>query len=178
MTRPGPGNCSLKGWLPSRDRIELSNWTIEDGPSVNYMGDIWEPIEKDLSRNDVPAAAAKLRRGSEEYFSLVCSSLQAPVKFKFNGHYELGDLLSGAMSTYKRLLKKAKTAARSWENYDELDRLRGVEEYSKNVFSRINLERWAVNPAVHYNQWADFTPQDIRPVVESFQDFIPSFPMR
>lgn len=159
-----------EGVIKSRDRVELSNWTIKDGPRVNYIGDIWGPIEKDLNRNDVPAAASKLRRGSEEYFSLVCSALQAPVKFKFSGQYELGDLLSGAQFTYNKHLKRAKTAARSWENYPELDKLTEIEEYSKNVFGRINVERWAVNPAVHFNEWADFTPQDFKPVMESFQD--------
>ena len=164
-----------EGVVRSGDRIELSNWTIENGPSVNYMDDIWDPIETDLRKNDIPSAAAKLRRGSEEYFSLVCSALHAHVKFKFNGQYELGDLLSGAMSSYKRQLKQAKTVARSWENYDELERLTEIEDYSKDVFGRINMERWAVNPAVHYNQWADFTPQDFKPVVDSFQDLFGMF---
>ena len=164
-----------EGVVTSKQRIELSNWTIQDGPLVNNMGDIWDPIEEDLKRNDVPSAAAKLRRGSEEYFSLVCSALQAPVKFKFNDQYELGELLSGALSAYKRQLKQSKTAARSWENFEELERLTEIEDNSKEVFSRINMERWAVNPAVHYNQWADFTIQDFKPVVDSFQDLFSIF---
>ncbi|MGC9517478.1 MAG: AAA family ATPase [Methanomicrobiales archaeon] len=164
-----------EGVIKSKNRVELSNWTIHDGPRVNYIGDIWQPIEKDLKRNDVPAAAAKLRRGSEEYFSLVCSALQAPVKFKFSGQYELGDLLSGAQSAYNKYLKRAKTAARSWENYSELEKLIEIEKYSKDVFRRINIERWAVNPAVHFNEWADFTPQDFKPVMLSFQDLFSLF---
>lgn len=164
-----------EGVVRGKDRIELSNWTIQDGPSINYMGNIWDPIEEDLKRNDVPAAAAKLRRGSEEYFSLVCSALQAPVKFKFSGQYELGDLLSGALSAYRKQLKQAKTSARSWEKYEELERLTEMENYSKSVFGRINIERWAVNPAVHYNQWADFTIEDFKPVVDSFQDLFSIF---
>ncbi len=165
----------LEGVIKSRNRVELSNWTIQDGPRINLIGDIWGPIEKDLSNNDVPSAAAKLRRGSEEYFGLVCSYLQAPVKYKFNGQNDLGDLLSGAQSSYKRHLKQAKTAARSWENYEELDKLKSIEDYSKDIFGRVNVERWAVNPAVHFNEWADFTPQDFKPVVESFHDLLSLF---
>jgi len=164
-----------EGVIKSKNRVELSNWTIQDGPRINYIGDIWGPIEKDLKRNDVPAAAAKLRRGSEEYFSLVCSALQAPVKFKFSGQYEFGDLLSGAQSTYNKHLKRAKTAARSWENYQELEKLTEIEKYSKKVFGRINIERWAVNPAVHFNEWTDFTTQDFKPVMISFQDLFSLF---
>ncbi len=101
-----------EGVIQSRNRIEFSNWTIENGPSVNILGDIWDVINDDLAKNDIPSAAAKLRRGSEEYFSQVCASLHAPVRFSFNGQYELGDLLNGAMSEYKSQLKHAKTAAR------------------------------------------------------------------
>ena len=164
-----------EGVIRSNNRVELSNWTIQDGPRINYMGDIWEPIDKDLSRNDVPSAAAKLRRGSEEYFGLVCSNLQAPVKYKFSGQNDLGDLLSGALSSYKKYLKQAKNAARSWENYEELDKLKTIEDCSKDVFGRINVERWAVNPAVHFNEWADFTPQDFKPVVDSFNSLFSLF---
>ena len=164
-----------EGVIRSNNRVELSNWTIQDGPRINYMGDIWEPIDKDLSRNDVPSAAAKLRRGSEEYFGLVCSNLQAPVKYKFSGQNDLGDLLSGALSSYKKYLKQAKNAARSWENYEEFDKLKTIEDCSKDIFGRINVERWAVNPAVHFNEWADFTPQDFKPVVDSFNSLFSLF---
>lgn len=164
-----------EGVIRSNNRVELSNWTIQDGPRINYMGDIWEPIDKDLSRNDVPSAAAKLRRGSEEYFGLVCSNLQAPVKYKFSGQNDLGDLLSGALSSYKKYLKQAKNAARSWENYEEFDKLKTIEDCSKDIFGRINVERWAVNPAVHFNEWADFTSQDFKPVVDSFNSLFSLF---
>ncbi len=164
-----------EGVIETKNKIELSNWTIDNGPSVNTMDDIWDAIEEDLKRNDIPSAAAKLRRTSEEYFSQVCASLHAPVRFQFNCQYELGDLLSGAMSEYKSQLKHAKSAARSWENYEELERLTKIEKFSKRVFSRLNMEIWAVNPALHYNQWADFTPQDFKPVVETFHDLFSIF---
>ena len=164
-----------EGVIKARNRIEFSNWTIENGPSVNISEDIWDLIEEDLERNDIPSAAAKLRRGSEEYFSQVCAALRAPVRFNFSGQYELGDLLSGAMSEYKNQLKHAKTAANSWGNTEELNRLREIEYFSKEVFTRLNMERWAVNPALHYNQWADFTPQDFKPVVDIFQDLFSIF---
>jgi energy-coupling factor transporter ATP-binding protein EcfA2 len=164
-----------EGVIQSKNRIEFSNWTIENGPSMNIMGDIWEGVDYDLERNDIPSAAAKLRRGSEEYFSQVCASLQAPVRFKFNGQYELGDLLSGAMNEYNSQLKHAKKAANSWGNTEELEKLKDIEIYSKGVFDKINAERWLVNPAVHYNEGADFTLEDFKPVVETFHDLFSIF---
>ena len=164
-----------EGVIKARNRIEFSNWTIENGPSVNISGDIWDEIDDDLERNDIPSAAAKLRRGSEEYFSQVCSALHAPVRFNLSGQYELGDLLSGAMAEYRSELKHAKEAANSWGNTDELERLKEIDEFSRNVFTRLNMERWAVNPALHYNQWADFTPQDFKPVIDIFRDLFSIF---
>ena len=164
-----------EGVIKARNRIEFSNWTIENGPSVNISGDIWDEIDDDLEINDIPSAAAKLRRGSEEYFSQVCSALHAPVRFNLSGQYELGDLLSGAMAEYRSELKHAKEAANSWGNTDELERLKEIDEFSRNVFTRLNMERWAVNPALHYNQWADFTPQDFKPVVDIFRDLFSIF---
>ena len=164
-----------EGVIKAKNRIEFSNWTIENGPSVNISGDIWDEIDDDLEINDIPSAAAKLRRGSEEYFSQVCSALHAPVRFNLSGQYELGDLLSGAMSEYRSELKHAKEAANSWGNTEELNRLKQIDEFSKNVFTRLNMERWAVNPALHYNQWADFTPQDFKPVVDIFRDLFSIF---
>ncbi|HHY00830.1 MAG TPA: chromosome segregation protein SMC, partial [Methanothermobacter sp.] len=35
-----------EGVIKSKNRVELSNWTIQDGPRINYMGDIWGPIKK------------------------------------------------------------------------------------------------------------------------------------
>lgn len=37
------------------------------------------------------------------------------------------------------------------------------------------MEKWAVNPVVHFNQWAEFTPQDFKPVVDSFCDLYTLF---
>ena len=164
-----------EGVIKAKNRIEFSNWTIENGPSVNISGDIWDEIDDDLERNDIPSAAAKLRRGSEEYFSQVCSALHAPVRFNLSGQYELGDLLSGAMAEYRNELKHAKEAANSWGNTEELESLKEIDEFSRNVFTRLNMERWAVNPALHYNQWADFTPQDFKPVVDIFRDLFSIF---
>lgn len=161
--------------ITSKNRVELSNWTIEDGPVLNTYGDIWERIEEDLLKNDVPAAAARLRRGSEEYFTQICSALKAPVKFKSTGQYELGDLFNGGTKAYNKLLNDAKKSARYWEKEEELEALEEIEEYSKKIFDKMNRERWAVNPAVHFNKWAEFTPEDFKPVVDSFYDLFSLF---
>ena len=159
-----------EGVVPSRSLIEFYNWNIDSGPQVNAETELWDQIRRDLERNDISAASARLRRGSEEYFSMVCDALQAPVKFKLNGRWELGDLLPAAMKQYKYILKLAKISGNSWNQKEWVDQLREIDSIASSVFVRTNAEQWAVNANVHYNNWSNFSRQDFLPVVEAFQD--------
>lgn len=165
----------MEGVVSRQQVVELYNWSLDSGPDVNIGADMWDRINEDLLKNDVPAAAAKLRRGSEGFFRSVCDSLQAPVKFKENGQYELGELLPPALSTYKKWLKEAKIAAESWKNEQEFLKLKAIDDNSKIVFGHSNTEQWAVNPNVHYNNWANFTTEDFKPVVGAFEDLFNIF---
>ena len=164
-----------EGVVNGRQMIELYNWTLEHGPYLNSTIDMWDKIEEDLERGDVNSAAFKLRRGSEEFFRDVCNQLGSSVTFKENQRWELGDFLPAALKSYRNLLKSAKVAADSWNNHEELDKLKKVERYSKEVFRRSHAESWAVNINVHYNKWADFSVADFRPVVTVFYDLFRLF---
>ncbi len=159
-----------EGVVDSRGTVEFYNWHIETGPQVNYQVDMWERIEEDLQKNDVPSAAARLRRGSEEFFGTVCESLRALVICKLSGRWELGDFLPAAMSQYRELLKQAKGSANSWNDRDKLEMLNEMGSTAITIFVRTQAEQWAVNANVHYNSWANFSEPDFRPVVEAFQD--------
>ena len=164
-----------EGVIPSRSMVEFYNWNIDSGPQVNAETELWDQISKDLERNDIPAASAKLRRGSEEFFSMVCDTLQAPVVFKLNGRWELGDLLPSAMKQYKYLVKLAKISANSWNLRDLVSQLDEIDNVASTVYKRTNAEQWAVNANVHYNNWSNFTRSDFLPVVEVFQDLFGIF---
>lgn len=159
-----------EGVVRTKSMIEFYNWTIDLGPQVNSEADLWAKISHDLEMNNVSSASAALRHGSEEFFSMVCDAIQALVKFKLNSRWELGDLLIPAMKQYKDLLRKARKAAASWEQQDQVDKLNEIDSVTSEVFARINAEQWAVNANVHYNNWANFSKPDFIPVVEAFQD--------
>lgn len=142
---------------------------------VNFEVDMWKRIKRDLDNNDVPGAAAKLRRGAEQFFELVCDALQVPVRYRMNRRYDLGTFFHAALGHYKYLLKKAKTAAESWGNTDQLEMLRELDTTRGQIHQRTNAEQWAVNASVHYNKWASFTRADFEPVVEAFQDLYDLF---
>jgi hypothetical protein len=38
-----------------------------------------------------------------------------------------------------------------------------------------NVEQWAVNRAVHYNEWANFGRKDFEPVVAAFKELLDCF---
>jgi energy-coupling factor transporter ATP-binding protein EcfA2 len=164
-----------EGVVNTKSMIEFYNWTVDSGPQVNAEADLWNKIGKDLEKNDVSAASAALRHGSEEYFSMACDALQAPVKFKLNGRWELGDLLPAAMMQYRYLLKLAKKSANSWNQKERLAELDEINDIASKIFTRSNTEQWAVNATVHYNNWASFTKPDFIPVVEAFQDLFGVF---
>lgn len=161
--------------MGSRGSIEFYNWNVSTGPQVNYEADCWEKIKADLEKNDISSAAARLRRASEQYFGLVCDSLHAPVIFKLNGRWELGDFLPSAVGQYKRLLGKAKEAAQSWNNKEILQRINEIDTIVGQIYARTNAEQWALNANVHYNNWANFEKKDFLPVVDAFQDLFVLF---
>ncbi|MHA1613955.1 MAG: ATP-binding protein [Candidatus Thorarchaeota archaeon] len=158
------------GVVDKKGIAEFYNWHIDTGPLVNYEPDLWERIEKDLVRNSIPDAAARLRRASEQFFSQVCDALQARVTHKLNMQWELGDYLSAAMERYRELLKLAKQAANSWGDESSSEILKELDSVRAQIYARSGAEQWAVNSNVHYNNWANFLDKDFRPVVDAFRD--------
>jgi DNA repair exonuclease SbcCD ATPase subunit len=159
-----------EGVVKSQETIQFYNWCIEMGPQVDCEVDMWKRIEEDLQKEDVPSAAGKLRRGSEEFFGMVCDALQAQVTYKLNGRWELGDFLPAAMGKYHTLLKKAKKTAQSWGDENCCERLQELDSTVGQIYTRCGAEQWAINANVHYNNWANFSKSDFRPIVEAFQD--------
>jgi DNA repair exonuclease SbcCD ATPase subunit len=157
--------------IEPKEIIEFYNWNISTGPLyMDFEVDIWKPIEKDLEKNNVPSAASRLRRGLEQFFGSVCNDLCIPVIYKLNGRYDLGDFLIPAMNEYRSHLKRAKISAKSWDNEELFDSLKNIDSTRGQIYSRTHAEQWAINANVHYNNWANFSVNDLRPVVEAFQD--------
>jgi len=164
-----------EGVVTSKNMIEFFNWQVDTGPQVNYEVDMWDRVAQDVQSNDIPSAAARLRRGSERFFGSACDALQAPVIYKANGRWELGDFMPAAVGELKKLIKKAKAAAQSWQDKDVFDELNEIESTIRQIYVRTNAEQWAVNASVHYNEWANLSPNDFRPVMEAFQDLFHVF---
>jgi recombinational DNA repair ATPase RecF len=164
-----------EGVVKSEGSIEFYNWCLESGPQVNYEVDLWKHIKDDLDREDVPSAAHKLRRGCEDFFGQVCDALQAPVKYKLDGRWELGDFLFAGMHQYRSLLKSTIKAAKTWDDQNDLEKLEELGSTVDQIYKRCGAEQWAINANVHYNNWANFSKNDFSPVIEAFEDLCALF---
>lgn len=158
-----------------KNMFEFKWWSIETGPTTGKEEDFWKSIQEDLVKNKVSQAAWKLRRSGECFFNEACDLLRAPVVFKSDGNWELGDYLPAAISKYKLLLRKAKKAANSWDDRVKIKEVNEFEEKLTEAVNKSQLEQWAVNPNVHYNNWAEFQANDFKPVVEAFQELFNIF---
>ena len=152
--------------------VSFRNWTVDEGPQVSNSPEVWDEINKALDQDDIPVAAAKLRRHLEYVAHELAELLRAQVTFQGDASYDLGSLLPAALSRVKKYFKDAKKAANSWGH---ADRLSQIETLEKNFSEKVNasaMEQWAINPAVHYNEWANFTKDDFVPVVRSYEELL------
>jgi len=83
---------------------------------------------------------------------------------------ESTNFLIPSMEEYRSLLKKAKESAKSWENEKLINSLNNRDSARKQIYSRTYAEQWAINANIHYNNWANFSANEFRPVVEAFHD--------
>lgn len=162
------------GLIKSKSDIRFRGWSVDNGPIYEQGQVFWDKIDEDLSKDDVPGAAHKLRRGLEAELPDVAEALGAPVTYRGDAKYELGELLDAVKGRHGDLLKKANESASSWNNKTqqaEVARLKGSRAAAVLTQDR---ENWVVNLQVHYN-WSDLTAAEFRPVVDAYHEFLKLF---
>ena len=158
-----------EGVVRSSGMKNFVGWSVESGPRVSE-GDIWANVSARLAADDVTGAASLLRGGMEEYFADVCERLWAPVVYRGNASYTLGDYLPAAYGRFGKLLRRAKNAAGSWGNADVVGRLTEAESVAKQCYARTTAEQWAANKGIHFDQWHQLGREDLADVVDAFKD--------
>ena len=117
----------------------------------------------------VRTAAASLRHHLEYTSRHLEDQLGARPVFGADGNYELGELLPSVLSRMKDLYGKAAESAQSWSNAAAKE-IAGARKMTLSSSSGVtNVEQWAVNKAVHHNEWANFGKRDFEPVVSAFR---------
>ena len=163
------------GLVTSKTSVAFHSWTIDTGPLVESNESIWVEIDQALAKGKVEVAAAALRHHLEYGARHLADQLGASPPFRADGDYELGELMPSVLARMHRLLGKAADSAQSWGKSPEKNAI--VDRRTSLVASKgaTAVEQWAVNKAVHYNEWANFGKNDFEPVVAAFRDLLDRF---
>ena len=163
------------GLVTGKTSLAFHSWSIETGPLVESNVEVWDEIAASLAKNKVGVAAGTLRRHLEYVSRNLADQLGAPVIFKADGGYELNDLLPPVLARFKAICGKAADAAQSWNN----DKGKADAAALKAKLSASNaassVEQWAINKAVHYNEWENFGKRDFEPVAGAFHELLDCF---
>jgi DNA repair exonuclease SbcCD ATPase subunit len=164
-----------EGITDKANMFHFVNWNIETGPTLEMEKDLWDRINEDLGKDEVPSAAQKLRRNAECFFENMCDLLGAQIIYRGHHRWNLGDYADSVISTYKKYLARAiSNAKRIGDSIRQRD-LEDLDRESNEIIKRTNIERWAVNESVHYNKWIALGKNDFLPVVNAFKDLFNLF---
>lgn len=163
------------GLITSKSSLAFHSWTIDTGPLVESNQEIWDEIAAALAKGKVEVAAGALRHHLEYVSRHLADQLGATPQFRADGNYELGDLLPPVLARMSELYGKAAAAAQSWANDGEKKAVAQRKASLSAAAGASNVEQWAVNKAVHYNEWANFGKKDFEPVVAAFKALLACF---
>ena len=163
------------GLVTSKTSVSFHSWTITNGPLVESNEGIWVEIDLALTKGKVDVAAGVLRRHLEYISRHLADRLGASPQFRADGDYELGELLPSVMSRMTKLLGEAANAAQSWGDIAKRDAASDHKKAISESKGAVATEQWAVNKAVHYNEWANLGKKDFEPVVAAYKDFLECF---
>jgi len=162
--------------VTKKNMFHFLNWNIDTGPMLEMDKDLWDKIKEDLTNDDVPSAAHKLRRNAECFFDDVCDFLRATgLPYTATRQWDLGEFASAAISTYKKYLRRAIANAKKMDQNEKVKTLEELENKANEVIKRSAIEQWAINKNVHYSRWEEFHRRDFEPVVEAFKDLFNLF---
>jgi len=162
---------STDGVVKRKNLIEFKGWNVDSGPKYLENPEVWDQIKKKVENNEISQAAHQLREHLEFFYEGICDSLIAPIGYRTDSRYGLGEFLNGSKGRYGSLLRKAKASANYWGNDQAMGKLMEIETQFKEDLKRTEIEQWIINELVHFNKLAESEKADFLPVVEAFQDF-------
>lgn len=152
--------------------VSFGGWTIDSGPRVWDDHDIWTEIQDELAKDDVPQAAWLLRRYLEYTAVILADNLRARPEFRGDGHYDLADLLPPVLKQWKKWLEDGERSAIHWNREEQKASLTAMRATAKDLIARTNVETWAINPSVHFNEWANLQSHEFQEVVDAFKELL------
>lgn len=155
--------------VAGKSAITFRKWHVDHGPQEWKQTDVWAEVDQLVANNEIRAAAGQLRHYLEYASAEWCARLGGRVEYRSDGKYELGDLLPAAIGAMNEIYKKAKMTAQSWGDKARVDEINGSHAAFTAAVTQSQSEQWEINPAVHFNEWANLQRQDFEPVVAAFK---------
>lgn len=147
----------------------FGGWNIETGPRIWDDTDIWSEIQEALNKDDVPRAAALLRRYLEYISALLADNLRAQVEYRGDASYALGDLLPPTLNRWKGRLKMGIKSAEHWGHDYAKSALEAKLAEAETLIQKSSAEQWAINKSVHFNEWENFAKTEFKEVADAFK---------
>ena len=164
------------GLVTSKTSVVFHSWTIDSGPLVESNLAIWEEIAAALAKGKVEAAAAALRHHLEYVSRLMADQIGATPAIQ--GRRQLRARRADAERTEPHE-GSVRQGHRRRPLLGKHHRQGGCGQPKSpccpHPAAPTNVERWAVNKAVHYNEWANFGKKDFEPVVTAFKELLGCF---
>jgi hypothetical protein len=160
------------GLVPAKNVVRFRKWSVETGPSVWVDNDVWSEIEAAVGSDNVREAAAQLRNYLEYVAAEACQAFRAKVLFNADGRYDLGDLLEPALNRLRELYGDAAKAAETWGSGEKLEAIRARKQGLEEAIKAASVEQWQINPAVHFNEWANLDRKDFTAVVAAYKALV------
>ena len=107
-------HMSTEGLIEPKSVAHFRKWNVEHGPAEWDNRDFWAEIDHLLDVDDVPGAAAALRRNLEYFGKESCHRLRARVEFRADAQFMLGDTLQPSVGA-RRASKEGAGSCRKME---------------------------------------------------------------
>ena len=164
-----------EGLIPRGSSLAISRWTVDGGPCILALKDIWAETRRELASNNIIAASSLLRNYLERITSTLAERLRAQIEYRSDGAHDFGGLIGPVVGRWKELLRSAKEAANSWNKRDEIECLAQMENSFTALYARTGIDNWMINKSLHYNEWANLQRQEIASVIDAYQAFLACF---
>ncbi len=165
----------IEGLIKSKKLIQFRGWTVDAGPGIWDLNDIWEEINFYLKGDQIEKASHSLRRYLEFFFTEMAYKLRAKIEARPTASFDLGEIAPAVIEKIKDLYRKGKEAGNSWNQKDVVEEIGEMDQQLGMKYKTSNIEQWAVNASVHYNEWASLSKEDFKSVLKSFEDLIKEF---
>ena len=150
----------------------FGSWNVDSGPRVLDDQDIWTEIQAELNNNDVASAAWSLRRYLEYIATILADNFRAQIEFRGDANYDLGSLLPPVLKKWRKCLESAINATVRWKLETEEIKLTSLLKVTRKIIAKTSAEQWAINPSVHFNQWANFDKAEFQEVVNAYKELL------